>query len=499
MNTTSRRLNKYRYSTSISRDYNNSDNEDFNTKRDLMIKECQFYQNVPNFEISLDEFEESALDRLKVLRKIEELKKNNIHGQEFKEIINNCICNNLSSVDSTRQVTTCHRRLYYAKRDIASHFILRAAYCKTEDLQKWYLQHESYLLQHRLMNLMDYDRNGNTMKLWLERNSLTYELVSHDDKLKLWNFFFSCILDTDEKREFNHTSYYKVPFTQAFDLISKRQCYLYQGYVYVPYPKLLTIIVAKFRSHVSKSLFKASYIFRNYIEKDKRLKPLLETINQQGILHVYHGESGNQIRVNFNHHTVNDHVQYMPLCMYNIHSGLKMNHHLKYHGRMQYSLFLKGAGLSMEQCLIFFQNEFTKIIKMDKFNKEYAYYIRHIYGKEGKRQSKSSYSCMKIIMGQPPSIGQYHGCPYKHYDDAHLNKLLCKIQIGNHRERQEILDLKRKKHYTLACQKHFDVVHPNAKSNIGVDLSGVGIHPNAWFLASTSYHKKDKKVLNNKN
>jgi len=66
---------------------------------------------------------------------------------------------------------------------------------------------------------------------------------------------------------------------------------------------------------------------------------------------------------------------------------------------MQYGLFLKGIGLTMDESLEFWRSEFGQIMPVDKFDKEHAYNIRHNYGHEGKHVSYSPYSCVKIING----------------------------------------------------------------------------------------------------
>lgn len=49
-----------------------------------------------------------------------------------------------------------------------------------------------------------------------------------------------------------------------------------------------------------------------------------------------------------------------PLCMRQLHQSLREHHHLRHGGRMQYGLFLKGIGLSLEQALQFWRSEFIR-------------------------------------------------------------------------------------------------------------------------------------------
>lgn len=142
----------------------------------------------------------------------------------------------------------------------------------------------------------------------------------------------------------------------------------------------------------------------------------------------------------------------------------------------------------MEDALAFFQRQFSNLTG-EQFTKEYAYNIRHMYGREGKRATYTPYSCSRILNGNAPSSsGEHHGCPYKHYDTQHLGQLLQKLNVGTPSDRSEILSLQKTHNYQLACQKHFQVMHPEAASRPEVPLDNVGNHPNAWFRASVAYH-----------
>jgi DNA primase large subunit len=66
-----------------------------------------------------------------------------------------------------------------------------------------------------------------------------------------------------------------------------------------------------------------------------------------------------------------------PLCMSHLYKSLKDENHLRHGGRMQFGLFLKGIGLSLQDALIFWKTAFARRTAPEKFDKEYAYNIRH--------------------------------------------------------------------------------------------------------------------------
>jgi len=124
--------------------------------------------------------------------------------------------------------------------------------------------------------------------------------------------------------------------------------------------------------------------------------------------------------------------QHFPPCMFSLHSALRNNHHLKHYGRLQYGLFLKGVGLSLEESLHFWKSEFTKKIPTDTFDKQYSYNIRHAYGKEGKRTDYVPWNCKKVI-SSTPGIGEYHGCPFKTYkEEALIDFLRITYELNSH-------------------------------------------------------------------
>jgi DNA primase large subunit len=168
--------------------------------------------------------------------------------------------------------------------------------------------------------------------------------------------------------------------------------------------------------------------------------------------------------------------------MQNLHEGLRKDSHMKHGGRMQYGLFLKGVGLGVEDALAFWGKAFSKKFTPEDFLKKYAYNIRHNYGKEGNRKDYTSYSCVRIIGGTTPGPGDYHGCPYKHWDQLQLKTTLGRMRLTTGAV-EDIMASIKTKDYQTACRKQFDARFQ------GADNGPVGNHPNAYTEQALAFIK----------
>ena len=147
--------------------------------------------------------------------------------------------------------------------------------------------------------------------------------------------------------------------------------------------------------------------------------------------------------------------------MKNSHKKLKQTHHIKHQGRLQYGLFLKGIGLTLEGALQFWRDEFTKKMPDSDFDKDYLYGFRHQFGQEGKKTNYSPYGCTKIITGSIPSgEGNFHGCPFKHFDEKTL-KMELKSTSTIDIEESDINDI-----LYLTSQNHYQVCESFLFNNI---------------------------------
>jgi len=174
-------------------------------------------------------------------------------------------------------------------------------------------------------------------------------------------------------------------------------------------------------------------------------------------------------------------ARHFPMCMASLHRTLRRDAHLKHFGRLQYTLFLKGIGLSLDECLAFWRAGFRKITE-DTFNKEYRYNVRHAYGDVGGDANRrgggySPFSCQKILTEHPPGPGETHGCPYRHFSNENLGLLLQAAGVTDRSVLEGVKEDREKQRFHLACNRYVVCLFPPWP---WVLLSLVSTHLSYW-------------------
>jgi len=441
----------------------------------------QMYDRPPVCDVSLQEFEDLAVDRLKVLRIIE---KHNMGGSaklsnEWREKIKDELDKlglsayyDLSNIIGGFKITMKH--IENRRIDHISHFILRLAYCRSDELRRWFVTHETDLFRFRWKLLLQ--EFGDRMAEFMTEGNLSYEAISTAEKEELQADLMNGPKRGISGHQVADEDFYKVPWQEAMDLVRSRRVLVRAGFAYIPRSELMSLVVGVFRSRLSHNLVLTCRALP-VLEEDKRLVNLLQNMDKR-----YTGED-------FGSNKSGDRVApaqvpklaetHFPACMKSLQGALQTTHHLKYKARLQYGLFLKGIGMTLEDSIKFWRTEFTKqgTVDVDKFEKEYAYGIRYNYGKEGKKKNWQPYDCMRIIM-ESVGAGENHGCPFRHHEGKVLRK---ELEGGESLKTSDIDAIMRKVnegHYQVACGMHFSALHAR-------DLTtGTTNHPNQWYLES---------------
>lgn len=312
--------------------------------------------------------------------------------------------------------------------------------------------------------------NPDEIRAFLTFNKLDYSPLTEDEKNQVKDGLYESTMGP-ASNSIESTDFYKVYFTSVPDLIRSRKCFIKNGYAYVSSADFVSIVGAKQQILIENGLEAATNSLPE-IQNDDRVSSILSSLHTSYTGKDYTFSKNSAIPIE-SLDTLSQ--KSYPICMRTIHEHIREKHHAKHDARMQYGLFLKGIGVTLEGSLKFWRDEFTKLIDHDKFDKAYSYNIRHNYGKEGSMTNYTPYSCLKIITGNV-GPGQNHGCPFKHYDESNLKSKFASYGISKAHS-QEIISLVQKKHFQMACGKYFQVSH-DVKVEQGIN------HPIQYFELS---------------
>ncbi|KAG5513910.1 hypothetical protein PMAC_000532 [Pneumocystis sp. 'macacae'] len=420
-----------------------------------------FYLEIPNEEITIEEFENWAISRLCVLSEIESGIFRNRTLKEIDIMLKPLIEKHLplsSNISRSLKGSLIDEE---RKKDHYSHYILKLAFCRSEELRKRFVRAETALLRF----LQDDAK---------ERLSF----VSEDEKRSKLNKLTDATQRNVEK---------EVDFDKVCDLVEKRKVFLEKGKAYVPASEQISLIAEEFSSRLERSLELTARLLPR-LDEDDRLLPILNHLSLGFTVPEY----TNTIAGigNISALQIDSLIKHFPLCQRNLHLNLRRDKHLRHFGRLQYGLFLKGIGLDVEEALVFWRKSFSNMSD-ERFNKEYRYNVRHSYGLEGNRKNYKPYSCQQILTGPQPGTGDSHGCPFRHFSIENLNASLENIGIHDPKVLKEINDAVIERHYHIACTKVFEFTHPS----VGILQESIS-HPNQYFDNSYALIKNTNKNEN---
>ncbi|AET39614.1 DNA primase subunit PRI2 Ecym_4581 [Eremothecium cymbalariae DBVPG len=429
----------------------------------LYPTKLSFYHLPPIGEITLDQFETWAIDRLKVLLELESLAQRNKNIKEMEQVIKPILASCIPLSES----------LESRKKDYYSHFILRLCFCRSKDLREKFLHAETILFKLRFQMLTQADQTKFVQSL----NLPLLQFISDEEKQEIATELYETVspqlqfqlnLSEEQQRRqfFNHERFIKLPFEAVIDLLGTRQVFLKQGWAYLPQFQQLNHIANEYASRLSDDLLK-TYQHIPKLNEDDRLLPILTHLST-GYVVTEHHYSFSDSSLHPSSETTADTItaaslhnpevrSAFPLCAKNLMDGLSKNNHLKFNGRQQLSFFLKGLGMSVDEALKFWTDAFTRSTSMslEKFNKEYRYNFRHNYGLEGNRINYRPWDCRTVLSKPRPARGEYHGCPYRDWNPEKLSATLAAMNLTQSQV-SSILDSAKRNEFTLACTKAYE-------------------------------------------
>lgn len=368
--------------------------------------------------------------------------------------------------------------------DNISHFMCRLAYSRSEELRQWFQTQESRLFRIRLKEGLS--KNVSDSNAFLDKIMQQVDMKAEKVSDQEWSAFKDrAIFDVyrQQGQEVDQNNFVKVPFKSALSLVGKRACFMYGGYLYVNKIKhLQTLLSENFKEEINRLLvFTQKHL--GTIVKDPRMKDLLRTISQKDLIDFEY-KSNQKLQGKIHPNNIDAYAQkHFPPCMRVLHTQLTQQSHLKHYGRLQYGLFLKGVGLTLDESLYFWKQQFRRKIDGEKFDKQYAYNVRHSYGQEGKRTDYTPWTCKKIL-GSVPGPGEYHGCPIKVFNEEMLTKYMISQYGLTSEQAKVVIDKRRENSYQAGCLKLWEASHPNGVPD------NVGNSPNAYFDSSIDYLEK---------
>ncbi|KAJ7582779.1 DNA primase large subunit [Mycena floridula] len=445
-----------------------------------------FYDRPPLYDVTIEEFETCALDRLRILAEIESCEARNRSWEETKTVTRNQCLKYLRLNSPTEDQD---EQEYLRKCDHLGHFVLRLAFCRSDDLRRRFVKAETKLFKMRF----EVENNSIERERFLNSRDFNWIAVDSEEKMRyqkqLKTYYHGFKNESDLQDALEADRYYKVKWTRVPDLVDRRKVFLQGGWAYVPSRDQASIVFQEFQVQLEKALeLTAKSLPR--LDEDTRLMPILNNLSQ-GFLAGVPADwvasategAGDEIKAEMIDEMSRKHF---PLCMRTFHENLRKDRHLKHFERLHYGLFLKVLGLSIEEAIAFWRKSFKGgKVQDNQFDKEYKYNIRHSYGLEGRRANYQAKSCQQLLSIENSA----HGCPYRHFKPENVQTALLSSYSNqglSSSDLPEILAIMKTSHFHVACTRVFEITHAayGVKKGDGIGSFESVTHPNQYAARS---------------
>ncbi|KAG5868126.1 hypothetical protein JTB14_004593 [Gonioctena quinquepunctata] len=328
--------------------------------------------------------------------------------------------------------------------DHIAHWLLSLSYCRTHELRYCFIRWELQWFTMLYSRMAERDLNE-----FLVECDFIYAPMSSREKEILKDKLISCRHLTEDK--FGTTPYYKANFTEIIQLVASKNVFLLKGIAYFPESDIINCIKNRLRAQFSVQLRWINKMLP--VVADNRIEFLLQNILPFNPM-KHHPLVIRNITLENLEEIASNHY---PLCMKTVHAALRKEHHLKYDSKMQYGIFLKWIGLSYDDAMEFWKNEFTQDMSTELYLRKYLYLFKHQYGMVGGRIQYKPFTC-KRIQNYSPGPGHYHGCPFKHWNKENLMERLQDDGLLGH-EIHNVGQQVDEGQYQNACTSYFCATH----------------------------------------
>lgn len=427
------------------------------------------YAEPPTEEITLEQFEQWAIDRMQVLDKLDSLgsrPKGEIE-RDMRLVLQKHLPLSLSNKRSSEE----ERR-----KDHYSHFILRLAFCRSADLKTRFVRLETLLFKFRYSTDDPEDR-----RRFVESLGLELETVTEAEKTRLLPRLAAA------NGGYAAENYIKADWWTVPDLVARRGVYLRAGKAFVPDSQQLSLIANEYSKSLEKALDATARVLSR-LDEDQRLLPVLDNLSSGFGFGSYKSDPV-QLDGKFGADSMEalDREHHLPMCQSYMHNELNRRRHAHYDAREQYTRFLKYVGMPLEEAVRFWRRAYQG---SESDRKAVEYQVRHQYGTVGGHINYKPLSCKQIYdKGRVADADHIHGCPFQRLSPERLEKQLHHMGVTDPSAIAEIQRLSNQKMITMACGKVYEFTHPDDHT---VYTEGI-MWPNQYFDRSWNFKKAEGK------